>query len=95
MARTETLTVPIKAEFDATAAKVSWGPSSWLGLAAAIGAVIAAISGNDIATAVGGIAAIVTQAGRYSQATVVAREAARAALPWVKEFAELPDPPTR
>jgi hypothetical protein len=89
---TGTITVPIKAKLDVSAARVPVGVSTILGIAAAIGTVIAALKSNDVATAVAGAATITTMLGRYGQAIVIARNVARAALPYVGEIAKLPDP---
>lgn len=72
--------------------RIPLGLSSVLGVLAALGAVVAAIHGNDVATAVGGIAGIVAMGGRYAQAVTLARSLARASLPWVQAVAELPEP---
>lgn len=58
------------------APKVATGPATILGYLGAIGAVLAALEGNDVATAVGGIALIVSQLGRYAQAVMIARTVA-------------------
>jgi len=72
--------------------RVTVGISTVLGILAGAGAVVAAIHGNDVATAVGGVATSITMAGRYGQAIVRdARRFARAALPYVEAVAELPD----
>lgn len=75
------------------APKVPTGPATILGYLGAVGAVLAALEGNDVATAVGGIALIVSQLGRYAQAVMIARTVARAAKPWVDAVADLSDEP--
>ncbi len=76
--------------------RLTVGISTVLGVLAGIGAVIAAVHGNDVATAVGGAATSITMAGRYGQAIVrEARVVARGVLPYVEAAAELPDPPAR
>lgn len=94
-----TQTTPVQVEgklstvLEPAAPKVPAGPATVLGYLGAIGAVLAAIEGNDVATAVGGIALIVSQIGRYRQAIALIRASARVALPWVEAVAELPDEP--
>lgn len=79
---------------DLKPARIPIGLSSVLGIVGAIGAVVAAVQGNDVATAVGGAAALVTMAGRYGQAIrAQAPSVARRILPYVKGVAELDDPP--
>jgi hypothetical protein len=73
----------------APAPRIPWGLSSVLGVVGAVGAVVAAATGNDVATAVGGAAAIVSQLSRGSQAVAAIRAAARAAKPWVDAAADL------
>jgi hypothetical protein len=80
----------VKMPVDANA-KVSWGVTSTLGVAASIlagaGAVIAAINDNDAATATGGVVMIVTAVttlgGRYAQAVTAIKTFVRSARPWI------------
>ncbi len=74
-----------------TAPKVSIGVSTILGIAAAIGTVIAAIHGNDAATAVSGASTLVMMLGRYGQAIETIRAGAKAIEPYVDAVAKLPD----
>lgn len=75
----------------ATTALVAWGPTSTLGVASTIlgaaGAVVAAVKGNDVATAVAGGATILTAVstigGRMAQAVAAVRAAATVANPWI------------
>lgn len=70
---------------------VAWGPTSTLGtlltLLAAIGTVVAAVKGNDTATATSGaaavLAAVTTLGGRMAQAVAIARSVAVASGPWI------------
>jgi hypothetical protein len=70
---------------------VSWGPTSTLGTALTllgiVGTVVAAVHGNDTATATSGaataLAALTTLGGRMAQAIAIARSAAVAAGPWI------------
>ena len=70
---------------------VSWGPTSTLGvlltIGGAIGTVVAAVKGNDTATAVGGASAVLTAVttlgGRMAQAVAAVRAAATIANPWI------------
>lgn len=71
--------------------KVSWGPTSTLGVAGTIiglvGGVVAAVKGNDVATAAAGAGAILTAlttiGGRMAQAVASVRAAATIANPWI------------
>lgn len=70
---------------------VSWGKTSTLGvlltLAAAVGTTAAAVKGNDTATAITGIGAILTGlttlGGRMAQAVALVRRGAELAGPWI------------
>lgn len=87
---------------------VSWGPSSSIGVGltilGAVGTVIAAIKGNDIATATAGGGAIVTAlttlGGRFAQAVAAVQAAAAVANPWIDalqaalDATPAPKPPT-
>lgn len=74
-----------------TTTNVAWGHSSTLGvvgtLIGTIGGVIAAVKGNDIATAVAGgsavLTAITTLGGRMAQAVAAVRATAQVANPWI------------
>lgn len=70
---------------------ISFGIGSILGivsaLTAGIGTIIAAAAGNDVATVtaggVGVLTTITTMGGRYAQAIVAIKYAAKAAAPWI------------
>jgi len=89
---TENITVQVGTTLKVAPQRIPVGVSTLLGIAAAVGTVIAAVQANDVATAVAGAATIVTMLGRYGQAIFIARDVARVALPYVGEIAKLPDP---
>lgn len=82
---------PTAVLLDAQPSTAPLGPATILGiistLVATIGAVIAAIQTNDVATATAGLAAILTTVatlgGRYAQAVATIRSAATVAEPYV------------
>jgi hypothetical protein len=73
------------------APSVSWGLTSYLGVfltvLGSVGAVVAAVKGNDTATvagaAAGGLTALVTLGGRFAQAVAAVRRVAADVGPWV------------